>query len=590
MTLRAANLLTTLFVAGCAMLATACGGGGGGGGAGGSGNGGAGTGSAPGAPINVSATAGNGNAVVAFAPSAAGGAGTATSFAATCAAGGASQTVTGAASPLTVSPLINNTTYSCSVTASNAFGVSPASTAATVTPLGTIGAPGAPTLLTATAANTSTLLSFQAPAGAGASPITAYTAACRNGSTTISQSGASSPILVLGLTNAVGYSCTVTAANATGAGPASLALSVTPNPTPATPAGVAEFTTVDFTVTPVYTNPTLPAYYDNTVDALDNAPANPAATDRIATLGRVLFSDKRISINDTIACASCHQQAKGFTDPNRFSTGFSGAAFTTAHSMRIGNARYYRPGSAFWDKRSASLEDQASQPMQNAVEMGWTAAAGGIAALITKLNATTYYRDLFNWAFGNPTITEARMQTALAQFERAMISSSSRWDDGYAQTFSATAPNRGLGTPLPNFTAEENRGRDLFMNPRGQGGAGCAGCHIPPTFSLAANSLSNGLDAGETRIFKSPSLKNIGLTGPFMHDGRFSTIEQVVDFYDHGIQAGPALDNRLRQGAGGPPIVLNLSAADKAALAAFLRTLDDPVLTTDRRFGGAMVK
>ena len=123
---------------------------------------------------------------------------------------------------------------------------------------------------------------------------------------------------------------------------------------------------------------------------------------------------------------------------------------------------------------------------------------------------------------------------------------------------------------------------DLMTGPQ-QGGLGCAGCHVPPTFALAANSLSNGLDAGETTVFKSPALKNIGLTGRFMHDGRFSTLEQVVEHYNSGVKAGPALDNRLKT-ANGTPRVLNLSASDKAALAAFLRTLDDSVILVNPQF------
>ncbi len=116
-----------------------------------------------------------------------------------------------------------------------------------------------------------------------------------------------------------------------------------------------------------------------------------------------------------------------------------------------------------------------------------------------------------------------------------------------------------------------------------QGGLACAGCHIPPTFALAANSQSNGLDAGETRIFKSPSLKSVGKSLFFMHDGRFSSLEQVVEHYNSGVKDGTALDNRLRTPAG-TPRVLNLSAADKAALVAFLRTLDDTTLASDPRF------
>ena len=351
---------------------------------------------------------------------------------------------------------------------------------------------------------------------------------------------------------------------------------------PATPAGVAEYTTIDFAKVADYSSPTLPAYFDQTVTALDNSPASNAVNDRVATLGRVLFYDLRLSTNDRASCASCHRQALGFTDSMRFSNGISSAATTDFHAMRLGNLRYWQPGSTFWDRRASSVEAQASHPFHSLIEMGWGGAAGGFDTLIRKMSATAYYPDLFAWAYGSATITEPRIQQALAQFVRAMISSSSRWDAGYAQVFSPSAPNRALNVDLPNFTPQENRGRQLFMTGVGRGGAGCSACHLPPTFALAGNARSNGLDAGETRLFKAPSLRSVGLTGPYMHDARFAGLAEVIDFYDHGIQEGPALDNRLRQGP--RPQRLNLSAADRAALVAFLMTLTDPALATDARF------
>ncbi len=352
---------------------------------------------------------------------------------------------------------------------------------------------------------------------------------------------------------------------------------------PSTPAGVAAATRIDFAHVANYAAPPLPAYFDGTVAALDNSPASNPIDDRVATLGQVLFHDLRLSTNNRASCASCHQQRFGFTDPMRFSNGISTAGTTDFHAMRLGNLRHWRPGTTFWDRRVANAEAQASHPLHSLVEMGWNGPAGGIDALIRKMAATDYYPDLFAWAFGDATITEPRIQQALAQFVRAMVSRDSRWDAGYAQVFSATAPKRALDVDLPNFTPEENRGRHLFMAGVGEGGAGCASCHLPPTFALAADARSNGLDAGETRLFKAPSLRSVGLTGPYMHDGRFATLAEVIDFYATGVRDGPALDPRLRQG--GAPRRLELGAADRAALVAFLKTLDDPVLTTDPRFG-----
>ena len=242
--------------------------------------------------------------------------------------------------------------------------------------------------------------------------------------------------------------------------PVTVAAAPTPQPPPPPPtvSGIVDFTTIDVSRLDNYANPVLPAYYDATVAALDNTPNNNPVSDRVATLGRVLFFDKRLSVNDTTSCASCHQQASGFDDPRRFSTGFSGTAFTSAHAMRLGNIKYYRPGTMFWDKRAASLELQVSQPIVHPIEMGFDSAHGGISALLTKLAASTYYPDLFTLAFGNAAITEARIQQALAQFARSMISSASRWDTAYAQVFNATAQNRNLNAPLPGFSASEELG------------------------------------------------------------------------------------------------------------------------------------
>ena len=329
-----------------------------------------------------------------------------------------------------------------------------------------------------------------------------------------------------------------------------------------------------------YANPVLPAYYAGTARQ-DNTPAGNPVTNAGATLGRVLFYDKQLSVNNTISCASCHQQQYGFTSPTQFSTGFQGG-LTTKHAMRLANVRYYGPGTMFWDKSAASVEAQAIVPIQNSVEMGWDTANGGLSALEAKMATLPYYPQLFAFVYGDAKITTARMQDSIAQFERSIVSTTSRWDAGYALVYKASAPNANLDVDIPTFTTQENRGRHLFMAAPNAGGVGCASCHQPPTFALAGNSLSNGLDAGETTVFKAPSLKNIGITGPDMHDGRFSTLAQVVAFYNGGIQAGPALDPRLQHN--GAPVRLNLSAGDQAAIVAFLQTLDDTGVTTDVRF------
>lgn len=349
--------------------------------------------------------------------------------------------------------------------------------------------------------------------------------------------------------------------------------------------GTAEYLNLNLSALSTYANVPFPVHFDADVfRTLDNTPLDNPITDPGATLGRVLFHDKRLSVNDTVACASCHLQPSGFGDSAKFSAGIIPGLVTGAHSMRLGNARFYAPGSMFWDKRAPTLEFQTTQPIQSSVEMGFDASQGGMPALLAKMKTLPYYPELFAFVFGDSAITEDRMQKALAQFVRSMASTHSKWDEGASQVYDPTAPGKGLGAPRSNFTPSENRGQQVFFAPKNQGGAGCVVCHQAPTFALNGNSRSNGLDAGETRLFKSPSLKNISATGPYMHNGVFPSLEAVVEHYNGGIQDGPALDQRLR-GPDGLPQRLNLSDSDKAALVDFLKTLQDPVLNSDARFG-----
>jgi len=358
--------------------------------------------------------------------------------------------------------------------------------------------------------------------------------------------------------------------------------------------GVTTYTSLDLNSPENYTSPSLLAHYDATLLATRNSTSANPTTDKGATLGRVLFNDTRLSFNNTKSCASCHVQANGFVDQAQFSTGFAGG-LTTAHAMRLGNVAFYQGNRMFWDKRSESLEAQATDPIQDAIEMGFDATHGGFSALVTKMQALPYYPELFKWVFGDETISEARVQNALAQFQRSMIAANSKWDRAYAVVYTNngrvnSAQNFGrplAGADIPaadRFTASEDRGRALFIQGPNNGGKGCAACHQPPTFSLAANSRSNGLDLNETVIFKSPSLKNVALDGRFMHDGRFSSLEEVLAHYATGIKAGPALDNRLR--VPGIP----MTAQEQADIVAFLKTLTDDTLNTDRRFTSPFLK
>ena len=316
----------------------------------------------------------------------------------------------------------------------------------------------------------------------------------------------------------------------------------------------------------------------------DNTPSNNLVTDAGATLGRVLFYDKMLSKNNKVSCASCHVQEKGFSDPKVLSEGFEGG-HTRRHSMGLTNARFYQKGTFFWDERAATLEEQVLLPIQDEVEMGMT-----LDSLVARIEATDYYQPLFEDAFGDKTVTTDRVSKALAQFVRSLVSYQSKYDIG-------RAVNRA-NQPFENFTEEENLGKILFLEPIAVGGAGCLVCHGTEAFTTPPVSANNGLDAESTTDlgvyestgrpndigkFKAPSLRNIALRAPFMHDGRFASLEEVIEHYNSGIQAHPNLDRAL-QYAEGNPIRMNLSQEEKNALVAFLKTLTDEEMIKDEKF------
>lgn len=322
-----------------------------------------------------------------------------------------------------------------------------------------------------------------------------------------------------------------------------------------------------------YANIALPAHLQAPpIRGEDNTPADNATTDAGATLGRVLFYDTRLSANETVSCASCHRQSEGFSDSATLSTGFAGGQ-TGRQSMGLAFSRFYARGTYFWDERAPTLEHQVLMPIQDGVEMGMT-----LEGVVTRLQATTFYGPLFNEAFGSAEITSDRMSKALAQFVRSMVAPHSRYDSARV--------NQPPGPPLPplsGLTMQENMGMQLF-NGRGR----CAQCHRGDLF-VGDIPRNNGLDASPVDLgagngtFKASSLRNIDVTAPYMHDGRFATLEQVVDHYSTGMQPSPGLDVRLRNG-NGDPFRFNFSAHQKAALVAFLKTLTDRSFLTDPRW------
>lgn len=341
-----------------------------------------------------------------------------------------------------------------------------------------------------------------------------------------------------------------------------------------------------------YAGQTRPAYI-----VKDNGGTNPI-TNAKATLGRVLFYDNNLSIDNSRNCASCHKQQFAFGDTSRASSGVQGG-ITGRHSMRLINSRFAREVKFFWNERAASLEEQTTKPIQDHAEMGFSGQTGRpvFAALITKLQGIGYYNELFKFVYGDATITESRMQECLAQFVRSIQSFDSKYDVGRAQV-AADNP------PFPNFTPQENQGKNLYLQPpvfdatgnRTGGGIGCNGCHQAPEFDIDPNSRNNGiiasinspaLDLNNTRA---PSLRDLVqtngiLNGPMMHLGDIRSLQGLLGHYNAGINAPPVntnLDPRLRPN--GFPQRLNMTPQEAGAVVVFLQTLSGTNVYTDVRW------
>jgi cytochrome c peroxidase len=301
---------------------------------------------------------------------------------------------------------------------------------------------------------------------------------------------------------------------------------------------------------------------------------NPLIAERV-TLGEKLFHEKALSKDGTLACASCHQSENAFSDPRKYSVGVRGQT-GTRHALPLFNLAW--KGSFFWDGRAPSLRAQALMPIQDHTEMDET-----LTNVCAKLSATTNYPALFSAAFGSPAITSEKIGLAIESFMLSLTSFDSKFDRVL------------LGRA--KLTEQERHGFELFMTeyePRtGNIGADCFHCHGGPLFT--DNQFhNNGLglddaDLGRSKItqkdydkgkFCTPSLRNVALTAPYMHDGRFKTLAEVVAHYDHGVHRSPTLDPNL---AKHPPDGMHLSQQDQDALVAFLMTLTDEKYLTNGR-------
>lgn len=316
---------------------------------------------------------------------------------------------------------------------------------------------------------------------------------------------------------------------------------------------------------------------------------NPMTVEGIA-LGRMLFYEKKLSGDNTMSCGSCHLQSKAFTDGNQFSEGIDGieGSFNT---MSLANLLWNEK--FFWDGRSSSLEEQALIPIEDPIEMHQS-----LDEAVAKLQNTTEYPEMFNKAFGDEIITAENIGKAIAQFERTLISSNSKYD-AYLQ---------GDYTP----TSQELKGIDLFFTHPiaqiGLRGGNCGDCHTNILTSGDLNNFNgfhnngldddNGLKSGLEAVtgnsadkgkFKAPTLRNIALTAPYMHDGRFNTLEEVLEHYDQHIRMSATLDpliieasNELR--SPGDPVKLFMTDDEKEAILAFLNMLTDNEFITNTAF------
>ena len=316
--------------------------------------------------------------------------------------------------------------------------------------------------------------------------------------------------------------------------------------------------------TPVPYNLEIPALFADKLIA-PIIPADNLLTKEGVALGKKLFFDTILSGDETQSCASCHSPQKSFTDQQPFSVGVAGNS-GTRNAMPLFNLAWNFDERFAWDGKELSLERQALEPVSNPVEMhsDWKKIG-------KKLAASSKYKDLFLQAFGSSIIDSTSITKAIAQFERTLISGNAKFDKYL----------RGETT----LTAEEQNGFDVFMD---ESKGDCFHCHGSDNNPLWTDNKfhNNGLDHTFTDLgfgavtgdpndngkFKSPSIRNLVFTAPYMHDGRFATLEEVINHYSEGLKKSSTIDPLMKKvNEGG----IRLSLEEKTNLKAFLQTLSD---------------
>lgn len=308
---------------------------------------------------------------------------------------------------------------------------------------------------------------------------------------------------------------------------------------------------------------------------------NPMTVEGVA-LGRKLFWEKKLSGDNTQACGSCHAPSSAFSDPNQFSTGIDGLE-GNRNSMALINLGW--DNFFFWDGRSATLEEQILQPVINPIEMHetWPNA-------VAKLSQSAEYRNMFYRAFGETGIDSTKVSKAIAQFLRTMISGQSKFDVMYKfeNNLTLSAVEQSI---YQTVTSDEWAGYDLFKS---LNGADCFHCHNGPLMQVQKFS-NNGLDAtftdngrgditgnsNDNGKFKVPTLRNIEFSAPYMHDGRFATLDDVINHYSHGINMSPTIDPLIEFAFQGG---VQLDAFEKDLIKKFLMTLSDETFINNPDF------
>ncbi len=320
-----------------------------------------------------------------------------------------------------------------------------------------------------------------------------------------------------------------------------------------------------------------PKYYNSRTLAMNSD---------LATLGRVMFYDLNLSDDRTISCASCHKQELAFADDKAFSDGVNNRQ-TTRNSLALGAvfnfAEYYGDPNDnripfFWDNRANTVQEQARQTFANVDEMNMP-----MDKVMERVNESSYYPILFREAFGDSEITEDRILDAVSEFVNSMSTYESKYDieldKHYEQNFSL---NNIENASFSGFSDEENFGKQLYIT-------NCGNCHgringfpgkIEANNGLAMDYADTGINGSS--MFKVPTLRNIELTGPYMHDGSLETLEEVVEHYSNGIMNHPSLSQELRNG--NQARQFNFDDTDKAALVAFLKTFTDQNMLVDERY------